>query len=222
MTEPSPIGSSPIRPVPLEPLPGLRVALLVATFQSAVGELAPLPVPASAKAEAIDPDLRKAVRDVLRQRGYKPTGRGKPSSEYLAAALADGRWPCIHAAVDIGNVVSLESGLPISVIDLDLVNGDLAIRTANAGASYVFNASGQEIDVGGLICLSDRDGPCANAVKDAQRTKTRPETTRVLGVVWGVDAGDPNRVERVVEDLGRRWQQCSADVVRVAVVEAKS
>ena len=28
----------------------------------------------------------------------------------------------------------------------------------------MFNASGQTIDVGGLLCLFDAEGPCANAV----------------------------------------------------------
>ena len=53
-----------------------------------------------------------------------------------------------------------------------------------AGSTYVFNQSGQEIAVGGLLSLFDAEGPCANAVKDSQRTKTRPETTRTLSVLW--------------------------------------
>jgi hypothetical protein len=39
--------------------------------------------------------------------------------------------------------------------------------------------------VGGLLCLFDAEGPCANAVKDAQRTKTSAETRRTLSLVWG-------------------------------------
>jgi DNA/RNA-binding domain of Phe-tRNA-synthetase-like protein len=87
--------------------------------------------------------------------------------------------------VDVCNAVSLHSGLPISVVDLDRARAPFRIAVAAEGTSYVFNASGQEIDVGGLLCLHDADGPCANAVRDAQRTKTRPETTATLSVVWG-------------------------------------
>jgi hypothetical protein len=47
------------------------------------------------------------------------------------------------------------------------------------------NASGQEIDVGRLLCLWDADGPCANAVRDSQRTKTNPATRSTLSVLWG-------------------------------------
>jgi hypothetical protein len=35
------------------------------------------------------------------------------------------------------------------------------------------------------LCLCDADGPCANAVKDAQRTKTSGSTRRTLSIVWG-------------------------------------
>ena len=61
--------------------------------------------------------------------------------------------------------------------------------------SYVFNASGQEIRLDGLLCLFDEVGPCANAVKDAQRIKTHPGTTRTLSMIWGTTAL-PGRSDR--------------------------
>ena len=60
-----------------------------------------------------------------------------------------------------------------------------ASASAPPGTSYVFNAAGQSIDLAGLPCLFDAEGPCANAVKDAQRTKTGPATRRTLSLIWG-------------------------------------
>jgi DNA/RNA-binding domain of Phe-tRNA-synthetase-like protein len=128
--------------------------------------------------------LRAAVRDALRPHGYKPTGRGKPASEYLVKAAAEGGIASINLAVDACNAVSLHSGLPISVVDLDLAREPLAVRLAAPDASYVFNASGQEIRLAGLVCLHDAEGPCANAVRDSQRTKTRADTTRTRSILW--------------------------------------
>jgi DNA/RNA-binding domain of Phe-tRNA-synthetase-like protein len=91
----------------------------------------------------------------------------------------------------------LHSGLPISVVDLERARGPLRIGIAGAGESYVFNASGQTIDIEGLLNLFDADGPCANAVKDAQRTKTHMGTRATLSVVWGV-VGHEAQVERAV------------------------
>jgi DNA/RNA-binding domain of Phe-tRNA-synthetase-like protein len=144
-----------------------------------------------------DDAVRQAVRDLLRRAGFKPTGRSKPASEYLANAVAGGTLgpeSAINLAVDAGNIVSLHSGLPISVVDLQRGRAPWHIAVAEAGASYVFNAAGQVIDVAKLLCLHDADGPCANAVKDAQRTKTTDETRETLTVIWGTRAL-PGRAE---------------------------
>jgi DNA/RNA-binding domain of Phe-tRNA-synthetase-like protein len=135
-----------------------------------------------------DETTREAVRNLLRHGGFKPAGRSKPASEYLIKAVSDGRLTPINVAVDACNVVSLHSGLPISVVDLDRLRPPLRVGVAPSGASYVFNASGQTIDLSGLLCLFDAEGPCGCAVKDAQRTKTGPETRRTLSLIWGSTA----------------------------------
>jgi DNA/RNA-binding domain of Phe-tRNA-synthetase-like protein len=135
-----------------------------------------------------DEAVQPAVRAMLRHAGYKPSGRGKPSSEYLRGAAQEGGLPAINLAVDLGNVVSLHSGLPISVVDLDRLAPPLRVRVADDEASFVFNQAGQEIRLRGLPCLHDAAGPCANAVKDAQRTKTDASTHAVLCILWGARA----------------------------------
>ncbi len=168
--------------------PSLRFVAFETAFSSALGGLdspdwlvallSPDPV------EPIDDVLRKAIRDMLRHHGYKPTGRGKPASEYLVRAAGACKLGTINLAVDACNATSLASGFPISVIDLDCATAPLRIDVGEAGARYVFNQGGQEIDVSGLLCVFDADGPCANGVKDSQRTKTSDATVRTLSVVW--------------------------------------
>jgi DNA/RNA-binding domain of Phe-tRNA-synthetase-like protein len=176
------------------PHPLLDAFAFTTTFPSPLGEVpasdairAAL-VPGATAPLASDDAVRAAVRDLLRHGGYKPTGRGKPASEYLLRAVAEGALSAINAAVDACNAASYHSGLPISVVDLDRAQAPFRLALAPAGTRYVFNASGQEIDVAGLLCLWDADGPTANAVKDAQRTKTSAATTRTLSVVWGAKA----------------------------------
>lgn len=132
--------------------------------------------------------IRQTVRELLRVGGYKPTGRGKPASEYLLRAADDGTLGSINPMVDACNVVSLHSGLPISLVDLGRAEAPLRVGIAGEDVSYVFNAAGQEIRVRGLLCLHDRQGPCANAVKDSERTKTRADTRELLALVWGESA----------------------------------
>lgn len=175
--------------ITLDDHPLLEAGIFVTEFPRALGETeTPSSCLALLRTDAVAPmtsddAVRKAVRDLLRFGGYKPTGRGKPASEYLIAAA--GSLEGINLAVDACNAVSLRSGLPISVVDLDLAREPFRIGIAPEGASYVFNASGQLIDLEGLLCLFDAEGPCANGVKDSQRTKTHAGTRRTLSVVWG-------------------------------------
>lgn len=148
---------------------------VLALLRGEPGVACPLPPPTD--------ELRAAVRDLLRFGGYKPTGRGKPSSEYLVRAASEGALGSINVAVDVCNAVSLRSGLPISVVDLARTTAPLRIGLAGPGR-YVFNAGGQELDHGGLLSLIDASGPCANAVKDAERTKTRASTVETLSILW--------------------------------------
>jgi DNA/RNA-binding domain of Phe-tRNA-synthetase-like protein len=187
----------------VDPHPSLRFGAFTTKLPAPLGETAVPPwlvallaLDADAPLER-DEALRQDVRDLLRHGGYKPTGRGKPASEYLVRAAGDAKLGSINLVVDACNAVSLHSGLPISVVDTDRARPPFRIGLAPPGARYVFNATGQEIDLAGLLCLWDGDGPCANAVKDSQRTKTRAETRGTLSVVWGC-VGHEGRLERAV------------------------
>jgi DNA/RNA-binding domain of Phe-tRNA-synthetase-like protein len=178
----------------VDPHPLLDLQAFFSTFPRPLGDM-PSPADLCALlAEGVtaplhsDDAVRESVRALLRHGGFKPTGRSKPAAEYLLKAVRDKLLAPISLAVVACNAASLHSGLPISVVDLDRTRTPLRVGLAPAGASYVFNAAGQTIDLGGLLCLFDADGPCANAVKDAQRTKTGPATSRTLSLVWGTTA----------------------------------
>jgi len=188
----------------IAPHPLLAVAAFESKLPANVGGLAPAPAlsamlslvegPGPVSLPPADDELRDRVRKMLRHGGYKPSGRGKPASEYLLRAAGDGSLGPINPVVDACNVASLHSGFPISVVDLDRTRGALSVRLGRAGESYVFNATGQTIDLEGLLVLCDEDGPSANAVKDAQRTKTNDATTRTLSIVWATRADAGSRL----------------------------
>ncbi len=162
-----------------------------------------------------DDAVRQAVRALLRVGGFKPTGRSKPSPEYLARAAAEGTLASINAAVDVGNAASLHSGLPLSVVDRDRLTAPLSIRLGQTGERYAFNQSGQQIDLGGLILLADAEGPSANAVKDAQRTKTHSATQRLLVIIWG-DSALSSLTEATRQAAIAAFERLGARVLEVA------
>ncbi|NLV29761.1 MAG: hypothetical protein GXY47_01290 [Acidobacteria bacterium] len=136
----------------------------------------------------LDAGRRAAVRGMLRHGRFKPSGRSKPASEYLLAAALGGDFPLVNPPVDANNAVSLQSGYPASVFDLDLTGHSLRLRRGRARESYVFNPSGQEIGLEDLLCVCRRQGelwvPCGNPVKDSMTTKTREATRAVVAVVY--------------------------------------
>ena len=165
--------------------------------------------------------LKTAVRDLLRFGAYKPTGRGKPASEYLLNAAAEGTFPFVNTLVDINNLVSVESLLPISLIDLDRAGTDhFFCRRGREGESYAFNPSGQVLDLRDLLLLArpPSDAPCATPVKDSQATKTHQATIRVLGVIYAPEALSSEAgaaAERMAELFTRFGQaRATADLLR--------
>lgn len=132
--------------------------------------------------------LKAAVRNLLRSEHFKPSGRSKPASEYLALAAKEGNFPFINDLVDVNNYVSLLSGLPISLLDLAIVGGDLLLRHGRDSEKYVFNEGGQEIDLHGLLCACRSEGaesrPLGNPVKDSLAAKIKPQTSAVVGIIY--------------------------------------
>lgn len=132
--------------------------------------------------------LRAGCRHMLRNGIYKPTGRGKPASEYLLGAAREGAFPRVSSPVDINNLISLKYMLPVSLWDADLCSSSFEFRLGRADERYVFNSSGQKLDLEDLVCGCEaaREGslPIVTPIKDGMRTKIRPETRTVIGAIY--------------------------------------
>jgi DNA/RNA-binding domain of Phe-tRNA-synthetase-like protein len=186
---------------------GPAPAALAAALDDAIAERRAAPEATSAR--------QQAVRDLLRNGKYKPTGRAKPASEYLQRAANEGTFPRINGPVDACNLVSLRSAVPISLWDLDLAaTSELEFRLGAAGESYVFNASGQTLDLEDLVCgcalSAGASRPTVTPVKDSLATKLVPATTRVAAAIyWPTGAGS---VEPVAAELFAWLRACGTDV----------
>ncbi len=132
--------------------------------------------------------LKDGVRNLLRRGGFKPSGRNKPASEYLVQAAREGRFPFINNLVDINNYLSLRSGLPISLLDASVLSGSICIRCGQPGEQYVFNESGQSINLAGLICVCggapEAGVPLGNPIKDSMAGKLKPLTESAAGIIY--------------------------------------
>jgi DNA/RNA-binding domain of Phe-tRNA-synthetase-like protein len=142
--------------------------------------------------------VRERVRRMLRYGKYKPSGRSKPASEFLLQAALANAFPVINPPVDINNAISLESGFPASVLDLDRCGELLLLRRGRPGERYVFNSAGQSIELEDLLVVAKAshgaDEPCANPVKDSVTTKVSDTTRRVAAILYAPSDEPPEKV----------------------------
>jgi len=171
------------------------------------------------RGEALEPRieaLRQGGRTILRNGRYKPTGRGKPASEYLVRAAAEGSFPRINGPVDANNLVSLAHAVAISLWDLDLAaTADFEIRLGRPDERYVFNPTGQVLEIEDLVCgCALRDGastPIVTPIKDSMATKLREETTRIGGAIYyPLAAGGVEELRGIAEEF-LRWLRLCGD-----------
>lgn len=180
----------------------------------------------AAELDALREARRLAARDMLRNGRYKPTGRGKPASEYLLRAASEATFPRINAVVDVNNLVSAEAALPISLWDLDRAGVDRYVfRLGAEGEAYVFNASGQALDLHDLVvgCRApngDVSEPSVSPIKDSHATKTTPETRRVAGCIYApANAVSSDELRTLCATFVAWLARCGSDV-RTAVAVA--
>ena len=102
----------------------------------------------------------------------------------------------------------------ISVVDADKLEQPWHVGIPEKGEKYVFNHSGQELDLAGLLTLYHNGQPCANAVKDSQATKTSDATTRTLSLIWGTK-DLPGHTESVANYYSQWLENHGATTARV-------
>ena len=160
---------------------------------------------------------RQAVRDILRNGKYKPTGRGKPANEYLLRATAEA-FPRINGPVDANNLISLRYMLPISILDLDRAEADrFEFRLGGAEERYLFNPAGQLLELADLVC-GCRIGPSGTTpivtpIKDGMATKIVPATRRLAGVIYFPVKAGLELLEQANAELAGWLGGCGPQVV---------
>jgi DNA/RNA-binding domain of Phe-tRNA-synthetase-like protein len=101
--------------------------------------------------------------------------------------------------------------LPISLLDIGTVVPAVEIRYGRENEKYIFNATGQEIELAGLICVCGKQGgecspsiPMGNPVKDSMAGKIKDHTTGVVGVVYGTTAVlNASEMDRLLIEFSR-------------------
>ena len=140
--------------------------------------------------------------------GYKSLGkdpaRYRGSAEALLRRILAGKGlPQINAVVDIINLVSVESRVPIGLYDLAHVNGDVVFRAGRAGETYK-GIGKYDLNLEGLPVFCDALGPHGSPTSDSERTMVTNATKHVLAIV--ISFGGKETLDR--------WMQRMSDSFR--------
>jgi DNA/RNA-binding domain of Phe-tRNA-synthetase-like protein len=113
----------------------------------------------------------------------KDPARYRGSAEALLRRIIAGKGlPRINAVVDIINLVSVESRLPIGLYDLSHVSGDIVFRAGRADETYK-GIGKYDLNLEGLPVFCDALGPHGSPTSDSERTMVTSETKHVLAVI---------------------------------------
>ena len=102
--------------------------------------------------------------------------------------------------VDVINLVSVESRLPIGLYDLDQVEGPIEFRAGRPGETYK-GIGKYDLNLEGLPLFSDARGPHGSATSDSERTMVTEATRRVLAII--VSFGGTSGLEQWNAHLSR-------------------
>jgi DNA/RNA-binding domain of Phe-tRNA-synthetase-like protein len=124
----------------------------------------------------------ETVRKAYKALGKDPA-RYRGSAEALLRRIVAGKgFPQINAVVDVINLVSIESRLPVGLYDLAHVVGDIVFRAGHAGETYK-GIGKYDLNLEGLPVFADTVGPHGSATSDSERTMVTEKTKEVLAVV---------------------------------------
>lgn len=191
---------------------GEAPATLVAEMQACESRILNLPEPRA---------VLESPKILATRSGYKALGkdpaRYRGSAEALLRRILSGKhFPQINSVVDVINLVSVESRLPIGLYDLAHITGDIVFRAGRAGETYK-GIGKYDLNLEGLPVFCDQAGPHGSPTSDSERTMVT-ESTRQVAAVF-VSFGGAEGLDAALERMaGLLKQYAAATDVEVMIV----
>jgi DNA/RNA-binding domain of Phe-tRNA-synthetase-like protein len=159
----------------------------------------------------------ETVRKAYKSLGKDPS-RYRGSAEALLRRIVAGKgFPQINAVVDVINLVSVESRLPVGLYDLGHVTGEIVFRAGRAGETYK-GIGKYDLNLEGLPLFSDNAGPHGSATSDSERTMVTAETKEILAVI--ISFGGADGLERWAQRMSELLRQhAAAQNVEIQIIQ---
>src|SRR6266852_3031782 len=182
---------------------GASPAVLLEEMKARDAEIRKLPFPRG----VLESPQIAAARAAYKALGKDPA-RYRGSAEALLRRVAAGKGlPQINAVVDVINLVSVESRLPVGLYDLGHVTGEIVFRAGRAGETYK-GIGKYDLNLEGLPLFADTAGPHGSATSDSERTMVTGATKQVLAII--ISFGGTEGLERWAQRMSTLLTQHAA------------
>jgi DNA/RNA-binding domain of Phe-tRNA-synthetase-like protein len=125
----------------------------------------------------------RAIRALFRSWGMDPS-KYRPSSEALLRRVVQGKGLYrVSNVVDIGNLISIETGWPLGCYDRSRIHEPVVLRHGTSGESY--EGIGKKIwNLEGRPVLADPAGAFGSPISDSTRTMITDSATQAMIVIY--------------------------------------
>ena len=163
-----------------------------------------------------------AWRRTFRGFGVDPTAYRSAAEALLRRLTKQGSIPSIGALVDLGNLVSIRYGLPVSVMDQAGVTGATTVRFAEGSEQFTDLGSGahETPEPGEVIFVDDAGQVSARrwCWRQSAESASGPATTEILVTVEGHHATASGDVAAALDDLEGLLRAFASPLELVAAV----
>jgi DNA/RNA-binding domain of Phe-tRNA-synthetase-like protein len=193
--------------------PGASPVALLAEMNQRELEIQELPYPRGVLESPQVETTRKAYKAL-----GKDPARYRGSAEALLRRIVAGKgFPQVNVVVDVINLVSVESRLPVGLYDLAHVTGEIVFRAGRAGETYK-GIGKYDLNLEGLPVFADNAGPHGSATSDSERTMVTAETREVLAII--ISFGGPEPLDRWTQRMSALLSKhAAAQNVQVQLVQ---
>ena len=156
-----------------------------------------------------------AIRLAYKRAGKDPS-RYRPACEQLARRVLQGKsLYIVDSLVDLGNLVSLDSGYATAVIDADKISGEhIELNFGKHGEPYEGIGRGV-LNIENLPVYRDEVGAFATPTSDSTRTMVSAETRHILLIINGFDGNKDNLSNAISMSRRLLEQYVKGDVQRI-------
>jgi len=182
----------------------------VTTYETAAGLLEEMKLQEKKILKLPEPRaVLESPRILATRAGYKALGkdpaRYRGSAEALLRRILSGKgFPQVNTVVDIINLVSVESRLPIGLYDLAHVKGSIVFRAGRAGESYK-GIGKYDLNLEDLAVFCDEVGPHGSPTSDSERTMVTSATQSIAAIL--VAFGGPEGLQASCERMSALLQK---------------